>query len=302
MKNKGVGKKKSKRNMNLLTPYVMVAPAMCFLLIFTLYPMINLIYLSFFSFKLARPDLKAWVGLLNYNFLLFVKEDFVIALKNTAVYTVTVVFFLILFAVLFAIWLEKDTKLNSFAQRAIFTPHLVAMISCGMIWSWIMDEKGLFNAVLSFFQLPGLRWLNSSATAMISIVIVSVWKSLGYYTLIIISALKSIPTEIFEAAELDNTNGFRKFFKITIPMLSPQLFFLLIVITINSFKVFDTVRTMTGGGPGNSTNVISYYIYHYVFNNNQMGIATSAGVVLMGILMIMTIFYFKAVGKKVYYQ
>jgi sn-glycerol 3-phosphate transport system permease protein len=255
----------------------MVGPAMVFLILFTLYPMINLAYLSLFNFKLARPDLKVFTGLKNYYFLLFVKTDFRIALRNTAVYTAAVVFFLILFAVLFALWFQKDSKLNHFAQRAIFTPHLVAMISCGMIWSWIMDEKGLFNAVFEFLNLPGLHWLNSSDTAMLSIVIVSVWKSVGYYALIVLSALKAIPTDIYEAAELDNTGWFRKFFRITLPMLSPQLFFLLITITIGSFKVFDTVRTMTAGGPGNSTNVISYYIYHYVFNNNQMGLATSAG-------------------------
>lgn len=285
-----------------LLPLLMVSPAMIFLILFTVYPMFYLAYLSLFDFKLARPDLKEFVGLQNYYFLLFVKRDFRISLQNTAVYTVSVVVFLILFAVVFALWLQKNTFLNRLAQRAIFTPHLVAMISCGMIWSWIMDEQGLFNAVLEFFHLPGLKWLNSSSTAMISIVIVSVWKSLGYYALIVLSALKAIPAEIHEAAALDNTGPFRKFFRITLPMISPQLFFLLITITISSFKVFDTVRVMTAGGPGNSTNVVSYYIYHYVFNNNQMGLATSAGTILMIILMIMTAVYFKVIGNKVHYQ
>lgn len=295
-------KTKNKFRLHAFTPYLMAGPAMVFLIIFTLYPMLNLAYLSLFNFKLARPDLKIFAGLKNYYFLLFIKADFRIALRNTAVYTAAVVFFLIAFAVLFALWFQKDTKLNNFAQRGLFAPHLIAMISCGMIWSWIMDEKGLFNTVLTFFHLPGLRWLNSSDTAMISIVIVSVWKSLGYYILIIISALKAIPADIYEAAELDNTGWLRKFCRITLPMLSPQLFFLLITITIGSFKVFDTVRVMTGGGPGNSTDVISYYIYHYVFNNNQMGLATSAGTILMLILMLMTAVYFKAVGNKVHYQ
>ena len=130
----------------------------------------------------------------------------------------------------------------------------------------------------------------------------SVWKSMGYYVLILVSSLNAIPAEINEAAALDNTGWFRKFFKITLPMLSPQLFFMLITITINSFKVFDTVRVMTGGGPGNSTNVISYYIYHYVFVNNQMGLATAAGSVLMAILMVLTAIYFKMTANKVHYQ
>ena len=293
---------KNRKGRNYVQPFLMVSPAMAFLGIFTVYPMCYLAYLSLFSFKLARPDLKKFTGLQNYYFLLCVKKDFLIALKNTAVYTAAVVIFLILFAVVFALWLQKNTLLNTLAQRAVFTPHLVAMISCGMIWSWIMDEKGLFNAVLGIFGLPGLKWLNSSSTAMISIVIVSVWKSMGYYALIVLSALKAIPAEIQEAAELDNTGPFRKLFRITLPMISPQLFFLLITITISSFKVFDTVRVMTEGGPGNSTNVLSYYIYHYVFKNNQMGLATSAGTILMVILMIMTGIYFKMIGNKVHYQ
>ncbi len=283
-------------------PLAMVAPAMVFLTLFTIYPMIYLVYLSLFNFKLVRVDLKRFVGLQNYNYLLFVKKDFTIALKNTVVYTIAVVVFLIIFAVIFALWLQKSTFLNRLAQQAIFTPHLIAMISCGMIWSWLMDERGLLNALFGFFNLPALRWLNSSSTAMLSIAIVSVWKSIGYYALIVISSLNMIPAEIHEAAALDNTGWFRKFFRITLPMLSPQLFFMLITITISSFKVFDTVRVMTAGGPGNSTQVIAYYIYHYVFDINQMGLATSAGTVLMMILMFMTVIYFKAIGGKVHYQ
>ena len=205
---------------------------------------------------------------------------------------------------MFALWFQKDNRLNRFSQTAVFTPHLIAMLSCAMIWSWIMDQNsyGLLNAVLGIFNIPPLRWLNSSSTAMLSVVIVSVWKSIGYYALIILSALKSIPAEIYEAAELDNTPKLRTFFRITLPLLSPQLFFLLITITISSFKVFDTVRIMTGGGPGSSTDVISFYIYRYAFQHFRIGYASAAGTILMIILMILTAIYFMVLSKRVHYQ
>lgn len=286
-----------------LRPYLMVAPAMVFLLVFTFYPMVNLVYLSFFDYNLINPN-KRFVGLRNYEILFSGRRGFHTALKNTAVYTISVVVLLIILSLLFALWFQKSRRLNRFAQTAIFTPHLVAMLSCAMIWSWIMDQHsyGLLNAVLGLFNLPPLRWLNSSQTAMLSVVIVSVWKSIGYYALIITAALKAIPSEIYEAAALDNAPKYRVFFRITLPMLSPQLFFLLIVITINSFKVFDTIRIMTEGGPGNATDVLVYYIYRYAFQHFRIGYASAAGTVLMVILMILTVIYFALLGRRVHYQ
>ncbi len=291
-----------KHRLSRFIPYIMVAPAMAFLLVFVFYPMLNLFYLSFFEYNLVNPK-KKFIGLENFRNILFVKTDFRDCLYNTAIYTVSVVILLILFAVMVAVWCKDKGWLNNFATTAFFTPHIIAMISCGMIWAWLMDENaGVLNAVLSFFHLPTLRWLNSSKTAMLSVVIVSVWKSLGYYSLIVLSALEAIPAEIYEAAALDNTPKWREFFKITLPMLSPQLFFLLITITINSFKVFDTIRVMTNGGPGSSTDVISFYIYRYAFIHFRIGIASASGVVLMLVLIILTAIYFKGLSKKVYYQ
>ncbi len=298
-----VSESRLKLRRETIVPYILVAPAMVFLVIFNFYPMVNLVYLSFFDYNLVNP-IKRFVGLNNYNILFLIKRDFLIALQNTAVYTLAVVVLLIFLSLLFALWFQSNSKFNRFAQTAAFTPHLIAMLSCAMIWAWIMDQNsyGLLNTALGFFKIPPLRWLNSSNTAMLSVVIVSVWKSIGYYALILLSALKSIPTDIYEAAAIDNAPKMRTFFKITLPMLSPQLFFLLIVITINSFKVFDTIRVMTEGGPGNSTDVISYYIYRYAFQHFKIGYAAAAGTVLTVILMVMTAIYFKVLSKRVHYQ
>ena len=151
------------------------------------------------------------------------------------------------------------------------------------IWTWLYNKNdyGLFNTILEFFNLPAQNWLSDSDLAMNGIIVMNVWKSIGYYALIILASLKTIPAEINEAAMLDQARGTRKFFKITLPMLSPQLFFILITITTGTFKVFDSIRIMTNGGPGDTTKVISMYIYDYAFQrNNTLGIASAAGVVL----------------------
>lgn len=283
-----------------MPPYIMVLPAMVLFAVFTIYPMIDMIVLSFFDYNILSD--RIFTGWSNYDFIFNIQIDFGIALRNTLVYTASVLFFLILGALIFALWLQKSSRINGFVQRAMFFPHLCASIAIALIFQWLMDEQGLFNAVMAIFNLPGLRWLNSSDTAMISVVIVSVWTNIGYYALILLSSLKTIPAEIYEAAELDNTGPLRKFFRITIPMLSPQLFFLLITITIGSFKVFDSVKILTGGGPGKSTMVIVYYIYQYAQQYLKYGIASAAGTILILILMVLTIIYFRFVGKRVYYQ
>ena len=282
----------------------MVLPAVIFLLIFTIYPMINIIRLSFFRGNALNP-VKEFVGLDNYRQIFFVKTDFLTALKNTGYYTVVTLVILILAALLFALWMQKDRKINNVAQVMFFTPHLVATISCAFIWTWLYNKNdyGLFNTILEFFHIPPQNWLSDSNLAMNGIIVMNVWKSIGYYALIILASLKTIPAEINEAAMLDQARGPRKFFKITLPLLSPQLFFILITITTGTFKVFDSIRIMTNGGPGDTTKVISMYIYDYAFQrNNTLGIASAAGVVLMGILILVTVVYFVFLEKRVHYQ
>ena len=264
--------------------------------------MADLVYLSFFDYNLIGK--KKFAGLGNYKVLFFVKTDFWEALSNTAVYTGTVVVLSLLLAVLFAMWLERDSLVNRFLQKSMFTPYLISMVSCAYIWSWMYnDDSGILNAMLAMFGLPLSRWLNDSHIALFCVAAVAVWKSLGYYLIIVLASVRTIPPEILEAAELDNTSPVRKFFRITLPMISPQLFFLLITITISSFKVFDTIQVMTGGGPGNATDVLVTYIYRYAFEMNaRVGYASAAGTVLLVILMILTFVYFRMLGRKVYYQ
>lgn len=284
----------------LMLPYAMVLPIMVFLVVFVFYPMCNMVYLSFFEYNLLKP--KVFCGLDNYYRLFFIQKDFVEALKNTLIYMACVTFFLIFLGLILALWLQKDSKINAIAQRLMFFPHLCSMLAISLIFQWLMDDEGLFNAVLTFLNMTPLRWLNSSTTSLMSIIIVAIWKNCGYYALILLSSVKSIPTELVEAAELDDAGKIRTFFKITLPMLSPQLFFLLITITISTFKVFETVRLMTAGGPGNSSDVLVYWIYRYAMEYNKYGLACAGGTILLLILGVLTVIYFRVVGRRVHYQ
>ena len=162
-----------------LTGYLMVSPAMILMLIFVFYPLVNLVYLSFFNYNLIGT--KEFVGLKNYKILFFIKTDFIQALRNTGVYTLTVVIFSLLLAILLALWLEKDNWINRFLQKSMFTPYLISMVSCAYIWSWMYDsDSGVFNALLNALKLSPLRWLNDSDMAIFCVAAVAVWKSLGY--------------------------------------------------------------------------------------------------------------------------
>ena len=171
------------------------------------------------------------------------------------------------------------------------------------IFTQMMEPNfGIFNTLLTYLNLPTSKWLQSSDTAMSSVLVISIWKHIGYYVLIFIAAFQSIPTSITEAASLDNAGRAKTLFKIMIPMISPQIFFVLIILTINSFKVFDTIRLTTMGGPNNATTSIVYYIYQQAFTNRDIGVGSAAAVVLMAIVGVLTVLYFFSLSKKVHYQ
>lgn len=289
---------------NLVLPYVMVAPVFILLGYFCFYPIVDMIIRSLHGDTILPTQTPEFCGFYNYYRLFFIELNFWPAFRNTIIYTVCITFSVVFIAVVFAVWMQKSTFINNIAHRMMFLPHLCSGVTIAMIWSWLFDEKGMFNLVLGWFDIGPFRWLNDSSTSLLSIMIVNFWKGVGYYALIMLSAVKSIPTELLEAAELDNSGKIRTFFKITLPMLSPQIFFLVITITMNSFKVFDSVRLMTGGGPNGSSDVLVYYIYRLAMgtDNSKPALAAAAGVILMLILLVFNIFYFRTLDKKVHYQ
>ncbi|MDO5518565.1 MAG: sugar ABC transporter permease [Clostridium sp.] len=282
-------------------PYLMVMPAIIIFLVFSIYPIFYMGYLSFNEWDLINP-VKTFVGLNNF-FDLFKDETFLKVIKNSIVYMLVTVISTMILGILLALFLSKNTKINKFLQSVSFAPYIVSMVSVAFIWKWIMDSDfGLLNYILSFFGIDSVNWLYDEHTALLSLCIISIWKSIGYNAVIILSALKAVPQYIYEAAQLDEGKPVKVFFKITLPMISPSLFFLTIMNIISSFKVFEPIALITEGGPLNSTNTLVYYIYEYGFKLNKIGYASSAGVILFVIIGILTIIYFKMLSKKVHYR
>ena len=254
----------------------MIAPAVFGIVVFTVIPAIQMVVWSFYDINQLNPAKTRFIGFGNYT-RIFQSADFTRALVNTGVYTFWTVVVIMALAILLAVWLgTKRDKLSKFTQAAIFLPYIVSMVSIGLIFLQLMSPNyGLFNT-------------QSSKTAMMSVILVAVWKAIGYYTIIIGGALQAVPTELYEAAALDNSGKVRTLLKITIPIISPQLFFVLIIMTI--------------GGPNNATSSLVYYIYMQVFSKYDIGRAAAGGVVLLIIVGVLTFVYFRLLSRKVHYQ
>lgn len=282
-------------------PYLFIAPAILFLSVFWIYPIFEMINLSFVKWNLVSP-IKEPVGLENY-INLFQDPLFYQTLLNTCIYTLFNVFFGVGFGLLLALFLHKNTKSNAFLQSILFSPYIVSLASIALLWIWLMNyDFGLLNAILNFFHIPPIDWLGKPQYALGSLILISVWKSVGYDTLILISSLHSIPPSLYEAAMLDHASSWRTFTKITLPMISPTVFFLTIVDVIASFKVFETIQIITQGGPQNSTNTLVFSLYEYGFSFYKIGYSATIGVVLMVFVSIFTLIYFRVLSKKIHYH
>lgn len=281
----------------------LVAPALIAVFVFTIYPICFLIYWSFYSGSLVTAHPK-FVGLKNYLSLL-VNPDFGKIVINTAIYSFVLVFFQISLSLLLAAWLngKLNKKLSSTAQAVAFMPHIISFVSVSMVFMWLMNKDvGFFNSILTKLGFEKCLFMAGEKTALGSIIFVMLWKSLGYYTLLMIAAMQGVPKEVYEAAELDEAPPWRVFFKITVPFISPTIFFTTITATINSFKVFDIINLMTQGGPMNSTNTLVYYIYEMSFKFGKPGVGSAAGVLLLILVGSLTILYFRFMERKVHYQ
>lgn len=284
-----------------LRPYGMVTPALAVFGVFFIYPIFYMIYLSVFDWNFVSPT-KDYVGMQNFSALLS-DSEFRQVLLNTTIYTVATVLLTLSISLLLALWLNRSGVFYGFVQGAIFSPHIISLVSISLLWSWLMDpEYGLLNWVIGLFGFGPLEWLSHPDTSLMSLILVAVWKGIGFNTLVFIAGLQSIPQSIYEAAALDRSKPWRTFMRLTLPMLSPTLFFLAIMSMIGSFQVFETIAIMTQGGPVNSTNTLVYYIYQYGFRFFKIGYASAAGVILLIVVGILTLIYFRLLSKKVHYR
>ncbi len=298
----------SRRRFN--SAYLLTLPALAGSALFMIYPILFAVWLSFHRWDMLS-DTRRFVGAANYV-RVFSNASFLQVLSNSCVYMALMTTLSVALALLLALWLNENSIVKNLAQSAIFTPHIVSMVSVGILWMWIMEpDIGLLNYILDFSGVQALlarfgqgkiMWLESEKSALFSLVFIGVWKSLGYNALILIAGLQSLPKEIYESARLDRAGRLRTLFRITIPLLSPSLFFLLIVNVTASFQVFDSVHVLTRGGPLNSSNMLVHWIYQTGFEFYRIGEASVGAVVLMLIAGGVTYANFKLLSRRVHYR
>ncbi len=264
-----------------------VFPAFLFLAVFTLYPMINAIVNSFYNWNLGGR--KRFIGFYNYQ-KMFSADEIYLVLKNTLAYVVSILPFTIIFGFLLAVLLRRKLRLNVVYRTLIFTPHIASMVGLSVVWLYIFNPQyGILNKVLASMGASPLRWVNDSSTALLSIVIVTIWRMLGYNVIVYLGAIQNIPQEVIEAAHIDGATGLRTVWNIMVPLVSPSTFLLLILNTISVMKLFTTIENMTGGGPGTATTNLVMMLYEYAFREYQMGYASAIAVLLFLLILVINL-------------
>ena len=256
---------------------------------FVVFPIIFSLYLSFHEWAILTPD-KPFVGLDNFE-RMFSTPEFWQALKNTFLYTVGVVPVGAAASLALALLLNRTILGSGFFRTAFFLPVITSTIAIAVVWLWVYDDNiGLLNLILRGLGFQPVRWLTSSKTALLSMIIMNVWRNAGYHMVIFLAGLQSIPESLYEAATIDGVNTFQRFRYITWPLLVPTTVFVLITNTIFTFQVFGPIYVMTGGGPARSTSVIVYYLYQRAFEFQEMGYASAVAWIIFIILIGLTLF------------
>jgi len=270
--------------------YLLIAPFYAFLVVFVLAPIAANGALSFTNYDLINLD---FVGLKNYRYMLQ-DEHFLISLKNTALYSFFTLIFSMALGLSAALLLKKDAPGVKFSRICFYTPYVASMVAVSMIWLWIYDPRnGLANLALGLFKLQGRQWLYDERYALGCIIVMSIWKVLGYNMVVFLAGLHGIPAYLYEAATIDGAGALARFRRITLPMLRPVTFFLFVTGTINSFKVFEQVMILTAGGPSNATTTVVHQIYNRAFNEFSMGYAAALSVALLSIVALVTFINYK---------
>lgn len=258
--------------------------------------------LSFFEWDmLTKPT---FVGLKNYSRLLFEDKTFHLVFRNTLLFVIGTVPTRVFLGLFFALILVRNIPGRTFFRGAVFLPVIIPTVAAAMVWRWIFNaDFGLLNDFLYQIGVSNLpRWLSDPKWALVAIMILSVWKDVGFSTVMFMAGLQSIPGTVYEAAKLDGANSFKIFTHITLPLLSPTTFFVIVINIISSFQVFDQAYVLTGGGPGNATNTIVYYIYNNAFQWFRMGYAAAIAWILFGVIFVATLIQFRYQRKWVYYE
>jgi multiple sugar transport system permease protein len=293
---------RSRNRRNTLTAALFLLPNTLGFLVFTAFPVLASLFISLFDWPVLGNI--RFIGFGNYRRLLFEDPIFWKVFFNTAYYSFGYVALNVVVAMLLALWLtSKAAFLRKFYRAIFFVPVVTPLVATSLIWRWLYHpDFGLINLALGAFGIEPIRWLASTEWAMPAIILMSVWQGFGYNMVIFIAGLEGIPKHLIEAATIDGAKPWTLFWKITLPMLSPSLFFATVMTIIGSFQVFDQTLILTGGGPVNATNTMVLYLYQTGFSFYKMGYASAIAWMLFAVIFLLTMLQMRLQKDWVHYE
>ena len=265
------------------TPYLFILPASVVLIVFFFIPFFQTFGLSFFDYSssIYHPS---FCGTDNYLKLL--KEPvFYKVMLNTFLYLIIAVPFLVIFPLFLAVLINQKIRGITLYKILLYLPVIVSIVVAAIAFKWLYATSGILNYILSVFHIEPIGWLVDTRWALFSVAVVTIWKGIGYYMMIYLASLMSVPQELYEACDIDGAGFFRKHMTVTIPHIMPTIALVSTISTISAMKVFAEIYVMTKGGPLNSTKTIVYYIYERAFENLDLGYASALAVVLLVVVM-----------------
>jgi len=281
--------------------FLLVAPNFLLFALFTYWPLLYNGYLSFVRWDLLAPT-KQWVGLDNY-IALFTSASFGRMLYNTLVFTLGSVAAICILGLAIALLLNLPLRGRNLVRSVVFSPVMLSGVAIGLVWIYIFDQRyGLIDGLLRSMGGRSPNWLLDPAWAMSAVLIVHVWKNVGYAVVIYLAGLQAIPRELYEAAVVDGAKGWARFWHITLPGLSPVTFFLFLTTILGGFQAFDIIKTMTDGGPIDATTTLIFYLYQEGFVAFNAGRAGVAAVVLFLAMLSLTLVQTQYADRNVHYQ
>ncbi len=281
-----------------MTPYLFLLPAIILLTVFFFIPFFQTIIYSFqdYSKDIYNP---VFGTLSNYK-ALYHSPIFIKSILNTFYFLLLTTPFLVVFPLFLAILINQKIRGKNLYKLIIYLPVVVSIVVVAIAFKWLYAPNGLLNYFMEVFNLPAIDWLSSPNVAMASVAMVTVFKGVGYYMMIYLASLMSVPKELYEAAEIDGASEFRKHITVTIPHLMPTIALVSTISAISALKVFVEIYVMTKGGPLDSTKTVVYYIYERAFENLDIGLASAACVVLLLIVMVFSIINILCFERKKY--
>ena len=269
------------------TPYLFLLPAVAVLIVFFFIPFFQTFGLSFFDYSSSIYN-PTFNGVDNY-IKLFKEPIFYKVMFNTFMYLIIAVPFLVTFPLFLAILINQKIRGITLYKILLYLPVIVSIVVAAIAFKWLYAGQGILNYILTLFHLEPIGWLVDTKWALFSVAIVTIWKGIGYYMMIYLAALMSVPNELYEACDIDGANFLTKHLTVTVPHIMPTIALVTTISSISAMKIFAEIYVMTKGGPLNSTKTIVYYIYERAFENLDLGYASALAVVLLIVVMLFSL-------------